>query len=60
MLKNAKNIVLFQKLTRLCFPYFATKLCNLTNFRMLFLAVLINFILLTKVKIESIIGIVQL
>jgi hypothetical protein len=31
--------------------HFATKLCNFTNFNMLFLAVVMDFVLLAKIKI---------
>ena len=54
----------FSKFEVLYFPHFslqhfATKLCNFTNFRMLFLAVVMDFVLLTQIKISSIAGIIH-
>ena len=40
--------------------HFATKLCNFTNYKMLFLAVVMDFVLLALIKIQSIAGIVHL
>ena len=39
--------------------HFATKLCNFSNFKMLFLAVVMDFVLLARIKISSIAGIVH-
>ena len=36
----------FAKFVGLYFPHFATKLCNFTNFKLLFLAIVMDFVLL--------------
>ncbi len=41
----------------LILTHFATKLCNFTKFKMLFLAVVMDFVLLAQIKISSIAGI---
>jgi hypothetical protein len=52
--ENAKiiqNLQISQGYILLILQDFATKLCNFTHFNTLFLAVLMNFVLLAKIKI---------
>ena len=39
--------------------HFATNLCNFTNFKMLFLAVVMDFVFLAQIKIKAVAGIIH-
>jgi hypothetical protein len=41
----------FANFAGLYFPHFVTELCKFTNFNMLFLAVVMDFVLLAQIKI---------
>ena len=57
--KSIQNLLSLKCYIFRILQHFATKLCNFTNFRMLFLAVVIDFVLLAQVKISSIAGIIH-
>jgi hypothetical protein len=44
--ENAQNVLISQGYIFLILQHFATKLCNFTNFNMLFLAVVMDFVVL--------------
>jgi hypothetical protein len=58
--KLIQNLQILQGYIFRILQHFAAKLCNCTNFNMLFLAVVMDFVLLAEIKILSIAGIIHL
>jgi hypothetical protein len=50
-LKLIQNLQISQGYIFIILHHFATKRCNFTNFNMLFLAVVMDFVLLAEIKI---------